>query len=85
MAGLFDVSQQQQAQAQGGLLQAAHLETQRDIAKKQMDAQHRQAQYGMTAAGGAAGAAIGSQIGSGYPVVGTVIGAAIGYLVGELM
>jgi hypothetical protein len=92
MAGIFDISQQQQNSALGGLLTASHLQTARETAGKQLEAQKRQAQLGMAASGaaiggmaGASSAAMGAKFGSAAGPIGAVAGLAIGYLIGELM
>jgi len=88
MSGLMGTGKSYQYNAMQGMQRVADLQQAREMANKQMQAQHQQSQMAMTGSGMAAGAYMGAQIGSAYPVLGTaigaVVGAGVGYLLGEV-
>lgn len=85
--GLLGVGQEQKKQAYAGLLGAARLEAQQDIAEQSLRQQKEMAEATTAGTLTGSGAAIGYMAGAGASVggpAGAVIGAAIGFLASKL-
>lgn len=88
MAGLIGLGQDTKESAKAGLSKVAALESQRNLANKNLEAAERSQKASMAGGGAATGAMIGAQYGTaGGPwgiAVGAVVGAAAGLLGAEL-